>query len=99
MSWWSDENLSKNFVECLDHLQQSLRNGFLPNFFLHERNVFSKNIEDRSGEITMEGRGLLVNVDVKKLKASFERENEKCEEIWLKSFCEVRKSNAWLVVY
>ena len=88
MSWWSDENLSKNFVECLDHLQQSLWNGFLPNFFFHERNVFGKNIEDKSAKMT-----LLFDIDVEKLKASFEMENEQCEEIWLKSFGEVEKPN------
>ena len=93
LSWWSDENLSKNFVECLDHLQQSLKNGFLPNFFFHERNVFGKNIEDRSDILSLKGRGLLVNIDVETLKASFEIENEKCEEIWLKSFGEVEKPN------
>ena len=93
LSWWSDKNLSKNFVECLDHLQQSLKNGFLPNFFFHERNVFGKNIEDRSDILSLKGRGLLVNIDLETLKASFEIENEKCEEIWLKSFGEVEKPN------
>ena len=36
---------------------------------------------------------MLVNIDVETLKASFEIENEKCEEIWLKSFGEVEKPN------
>ena len=97
MSWWSDENLSENFVKCLDHLQQSLRNGLLPNFFFHERNVFRKDVEDQTDKRSLEGRGLLINIDVKKLKASFEMENEECKEFWLKSFGEPGKPKINLV--
>ena len=78
---WSEQNIARDFIEALKHLQSAYEKKVLSSFFIEQKNIF-ENVKPSSFPIISDW----LKETIENMESALHLEYHKCEMIWRKYF-------------